>query len=75
VVTLNPLILIVDSKMSTANLATLPAAAAISATDAEGKHEEQQEEGGDASPKQEEEKMECGHVTATPNVACEFQER
>ena len=29
-----------------------PAAAAISATDAEGKHEEQQVEDGDASPKQ-----------------------
>jgi hypothetical protein len=60
--------------MNTTNLATL-AAAAISATDAESKHEEQQGEDGDASPKQEEKKRESGPVTATPNVACEFQER
>jgi len=58
-----------------------PAAASATA-DAEGKHEEQQGEGGDGSPKQkqavnpgEEEKVEYGPVTATPNAACGFQER
>ncbi|CAO2145423.1 unnamed protein product [Urochloa humidicola] len=65
-----------DNKMSSSG----PAAVALSATDAQGKHEEQhQEEDGNASPKQtvnpgEEEKRESGPVTATPNVACEFQE-
>ncbi|TKV98955.1 hypothetical protein SEVIR_8G007600v4 [Setaria viridis] len=69
-----------DSKMNSTSLAmSAPAAAAVSATDAEGRHEEQQEEDGDASPKQvvnpgEEEKRESGPVTATPNVACAFQE-
>ncbi|CAN6330367.1 unnamed protein product [Urochloa humidicola] len=70
------------NKMNSSELAmSAPAAAALSATDAEGKHKEQQEEDGDASPspKQtvnpgEEEKRESGPVTATPNVACEFQE-
>ena len=57
-----------------------PAAAAISATDAEGKHEEQQVEDGDASPKQtfsleEDEKRESSPVKATQIVACGFQER
>ena len=59
------------------------AAAAVSAADAGGEHEEQQgEEDGDGggSPKQavnpgEEEKVESGPVTATPNAACGFQER
>ncbi|CAL4904481.1 unnamed protein product [Urochloa decumbens] len=60
-----------DNKMNSAGLA-------MSAPDAEGRHEEQQEEDGDA-PKQavnhgEEEKMESGPVTTTPNVACGFQE-
>ncbi|CAO2140673.1 unnamed protein product [Urochloa humidicola] len=69
-----------DNKMSSSGLAmSALAAAALSATDAEGKHEEQQEEDADASPKQtvnpgEEEKRESGPVTATPNVACKFQE-
>lgn len=72
--------MIVDSKMNSTILAmSAPAAAAVSATDAEGRHEEQQEEDGDASPKQVvnpgEEKRESGPVTATPNVACAFQER
>ncbi|CAM0146898.1 unnamed protein product [Urochloa decumbens] len=71
-----------DNNMNSTGLAmSAPPAATISATDAEGRHEEQQEEDGDAdaSPKQvvnpgEEEKMESGPVTATPNVACGFQE-
>jgi hypothetical protein len=56
------------------------------AADAEGEHEEQQGEGGggcdgsSSSPKQavnpgEEEVVESGPVTATPNAACGFQER
>ncbi|WVZ54716.1 hypothetical protein U9M48_005474 [Paspalum notatum var. saurae] len=67
-----------DNKMNSGGLAMSAPAAA---TDAEGKHEEQQEEDGDGSgsPKQavnpgEEEKRESGPVTATPNVACGFQE-
>jgi hypothetical protein len=81
VVTLNPWFLAVDNKLKSTGLAmSAPAASAISATDAEGKHEEQQEEDGDASPKQtvnlgEEEKRESAPVTATQNVACGFQER
>jgi hypothetical protein len=80
-VTLNPWFLVVDNKLNSTVLAmSAPAAAAISATDAEGKHEEQQEEDGDASPKQmvnlgEVEKREYGPVTATQNVGCDFQER
>ncbi|KAJ1273908.1 hypothetical protein BS78_05G021100 [Paspalum vaginatum] len=65
-----------DNKMNSGGLAMSAPAAA---TDAEGKHEEQQEEDGDGSPKQavnpgEVEKRESGPVTATPNVACGFQE-
>ncbi|RLM99171.1 zinc finger CCCH domain-containing protein 23-like [Panicum miliaceum] len=73
-------VIIQDNKLNGTGLAmSAPAAAAISATDAEGKHEEQQEEDGDASPKQtvnlgEVEKREYGPVTATQNVACGFQE-
>jgi hypothetical protein len=55
-------------------------------TPTEGEHEEQQGEGGggcdgsSSSPKQavnpgEEEMVESGPVTATPNAACGFQER
>ncbi|XP_062204371.1 zinc finger CCCH domain-containing protein 53-like isoform X2 [Phragmites australis] len=57
-----------------------PASAAISATAAESKHEEQQkEEDGDGTPKQvvnpgEEEKRESGPGATTANVACGFQE-
>ncbi|RCV40625.1 hypothetical protein SETIT_9G070200v2 [Setaria italica] len=55
-----------------------PAAAATSATGAEDEPEEQQEGDGDGSPKQAvnpgEEKRESIPVTATPNVACGFQE-
>ena len=70
----------VDKKMSSTSSLAMSAPAAASATDAEGKHEEQQGEGGDGSPKQavnpgEEEKVESGPVTATPNAACGFQER
>ena len=66
--------------MSSTSLAMSAPAAASATADAEGKHEEQQGEGGDGSPKQavnpgEEEKVESGPVTATPNAACEFQER
>ncbi|CAL4897103.1 unnamed protein product [Urochloa decumbens] len=58
---------------------SVPAAAALSTTGAEGKHEEQQEEDVDASPKQmvnprKEDKRESGPMIAMPNVACEFQE-
>ncbi|RLM69261.1 zinc finger CCCH domain-containing protein 53-like [Panicum miliaceum] len=69
-----------DNKLNSTGLAmSAPAAAAISATDAEGKHEEQQEEDGVASPKQtvnlgKVEKRESGPVTATQNVACGFRE-
>ncbi|PAN15648.1 hypothetical protein PAHAL_3G012800 [Panicum hallii] len=69
-----------DNKLSSTGLSmSAPAAAAISTTNAEGKHEEQQEEDGDASPKQtvnlgEVEKRESGPVIATRNVACGFQE-
>lgn len=57
------------------------AAAAVSAAGAGGEHEEEQQDGdGDGSPKQavnpgKEEKTESGPVTATPIVACGFQER
>jgi hypothetical protein len=73
--------MVVDNKLSSTGLSmSAPAAAAISTTNAEGKHEEQQEEDGDASPKQtvnlgEVEKRESGPVIATRNVACGFQER
>ncbi|XP_066355622.1 zinc finger CCCH domain-containing protein 22-like isoform X2 [Miscanthus floridulus] len=67
---------------SLAMSAPAAAAAAVCAADAGGEHEEQQgEEDGDGggSPKQavnpgEEEKTESGPVTATPIVACGFQE-
>ncbi|XP_066334699.1 zinc finger CCCH domain-containing protein 53-like [Miscanthus floridulus] len=67
-----------DKKMSSTSSLAMSAPAAASATDAEGKHGEQQEEGGYGSPKQAvypgEEKVESGPVTATPNAACGFQE-
>ncbi|KAG2559745.1 hypothetical protein PVAP13_8KG003200 [Panicum virgatum] len=69
-----------DNNLNSTRFAmSAPAAAAISAADAEGKHEEQQEEDGDASRKQtvnlrEVEKRESGPVTATQNVAFGFQE-
>ena len=81
VVTLNPWFLVVDNNLNSTRFAmSAPAAAAISAADAEGKHEEQQEEDGDAGRKQmvnlgEVEKRESGPVTATQNVAFGFQER
>jgi len=56
----------------------MSAPAAASATDAEGKHEEQQEEGGYGSPKQAvnpSRQPQSGPVTATPNAVCGFQER
>ncbi|XP_021316404.1 zinc finger CCCH domain-containing protein 53 isoform X2 [Sorghum bicolor] len=73
----------IQERMSSTSSVAMSAPAAASATaDAEGKHEEQQGEGGDGSPKQkqavnpgEEEKVEYGPVTATPNAACGFQER
>ncbi|CAN6286642.1 unnamed protein product [Urochloa humidicola] len=68
-----------DNRMHSGSLAmSAPAAAAASVTGAEGEPEEQQEGDGDASPKQAvnpgEEKKESIPVTATPNVACGFQE-
>lgn len=67
-----------DMRMSSSTSLAMSAPAAA-ATDAEGKHEEQQEEGGDGSPKQAVnhgvEKRESGPVTATPNAAGGFQER
>uniref|UniRef100_A0A804NYF7 Nucleic acid binding protein n=1 Tax=Zea mays TaxID=4577 RepID=A0A804NYF7_MAIZE len=74
-------ICIQDKRMMSSLAMSAPAAA-----DAEGEHEEQQEEGGggcdgssSSSPKQavnpgEEEVVESGPVTATPNAACGFQE-
>ncbi|KAG2614644.1 hypothetical protein PVAP13_3NG234628 [Panicum virgatum] len=70
-----------DMKLNSTRLSmSAPSAAAISATNAEGKHEEQQVEDGDASPKQtvslgEDEKRESSPVKATQIVACGFQER
>ncbi|KAG2622770.1 hypothetical protein PVAP13_3KG002500 [Panicum virgatum] len=69
-----------DNNLNSTRFAmSAPAATAISAADAEGKHEEQQEEDGDAGRKQtvnlgEVEKRESGPVTATQNVAFGFQE-
>ena len=64
--------------MSSTSSLAMSAPAAASATDAEGKHEEQQEEGGYGSPKQAvnpSRQPQSGPVTAAPNAACGFQER
>ena len=77
---MSPWFLVVDNKLHSLAMSA-PASAAISATAAESKHEEQQkEEDGDGTPKQavnpgEEEKRESGPGAATANVACGFQER
>ncbi|CAN6281145.1 unnamed protein product [Urochloa humidicola] len=67
-----------DNRMNSGSLAmSAPAAAAAPATGAEGEPEEQQEGDGDGSPKQAVnpgEEKESIPVTATPNVACGFQE-
>ncbi|CAL4919353.1 unnamed protein product [Urochloa decumbens] len=68
-----------DNRVNSGSLAmSAAAAAAASVTGAEGEPEEQQEGDGDGSPKQAvnpgEEEKESIPVTATPNVACGFQE-
>jgi hypothetical protein len=78
----HPSSLIADKRMTSSLAMSAPPPAA----DAEGEHEEQLGEGGggcdgsSSSPKQavnpgEEEVVESGPVTATPNAACGFQER
>nr|CAB3459214.1 unnamed protein product [Digitaria exilis] len=68
------------SKMKNSFLAMgVAAVAVVSATNVEGKHEEQWEEDGDAGPKQvaglrEEEKRESSIVIETHNVSCGFNE-
>uniref|UniRef100_A0A0A9DFK9 Nucleic acid binding protein n=1 Tax=Arundo donax TaxID=35708 RepID=A0A0A9DFK9_ARUDO len=70
-----------DNKLNSSIAMSAPASAAVSATDAEGKHEEQQkEEDGDGTPKQavnpgeEQNRIISSPGAAAPNVACGFQE-
>ncbi|KAL6871022.1 hypothetical protein ACP4OV_014870 [Aristida adscensionis] len=68
-----------DSMLNSGLATSAPASSALFGTDAEGKREDQQEEHGDATPKQavnpgEGEKRESSPGAPAPNVACGFQE-
>ncbi|KAL6905723.1 hypothetical protein ACP4OV_003324 [Aristida adscensionis] len=77
-VDLDDVTLIQDNKLNSSHAMSAPASSGISAIASEGKHEDQQDEDADGTPKQAvnpgEEKRESGPGAAAPKVACGFQE-